>query len=79
MDELNAELKPLVVELEVNVREARQGERFGRGKIWNLPDSDAKITFRVAEGNVIIGSRPIRREELDGNLFGAGIGVLKSK
>lgn len=77
MDELNAELKPIVADLEVSVREARQGERNGRGKVWYLPDVDSKITFKVAEGNVIVGSRPIRREELDGNLFGGSIKVLK--
>ena len=77
MDELNTELKPMKADFEIAVREARQEERLARGKVWTLPDADSKTTFRVAEGNVIIQSRPIRREELDGNLFGAGIRVVK--
>lgn len=76
MDELNVELKPIVADLEEYVREARQGERNGRGKVWYLPDVDAKITFKVAEGNVVVGSRPIRREELEGNLFGGSFKVI---
>lgn len=77
MDELNMELKPMKADFEVAVREARQEERLARGKVWTLPDADSKTTFRVAEGNVIIHVRPIRREELDGNLFGSGIRIVK--
>lgn len=68
MDELNEELKPLKEDLEETIREARSGERVSFGKVWYVPNADAKTTFKIVEGNVIVGSRAIRREEM-GTIF----------
>jgi len=67
MDEIKAELKMVQEPLQEAVREARNGERIGFGKVWYMPDVAAKVTYKVADGTVI-GQRPIRSEELQGRL-----------
>jgi hypothetical protein len=71
MDELNAELKPLKEKLEIAVREARLNERDAVGKVWYVPVHEENVTYKVAEGNLIVGTRPMTKEERDGNLFKA--------
>lgn len=67
MDEIKAELKMVQEPLQEAVREARNCERVGFGKVWYLPNAAAKTTYKVADG-VVIGQRPIRSEELQGRL-----------
>ena len=69
MDELNEELKPLKERLENAIREARLSERDAFGKVYYVPNREEGVTYKITEGNLIIGTRPIRKEELDGNLF----------
>lgn len=69
MDEFKLEMKPLEAEHEEIVREARTQERVGFGKVWTMPDTESKTTFKVAEGNVITSSRPSYKEELAPKLF----------
>jgi len=69
MDELNAEYKPMKEKFNEVVAEARSRERVSFGKVYYLPNIEEQVTYKVTEGNVIIGSRPIRREEMEGNIF----------
>jgi hypothetical protein len=69
MEELNAELKPAKEKLEVAVREARSNERQGFGKVYYVPNHEEGITYKVTEGNLIVGSRPMRSEERQMNLL----------
>lgn len=67
MDEWKLKAKSVAEPLQECIREARNGERIGFGKVWYMPDVDARMTYKVAEG-AVIGQRPIRNEELQGRL-----------
>jgi len=67
MEDWKAQAKAVSEPLQESICEARNAERIGFGKVWYMPDVDARITYKVADG-VVIGQRPIRSEELQGRL-----------
>lgn len=67
MDEWKLKSKSVLEPLQESIREARNGERVGFGKVWYMPDVVSRMTYKVADG-VVIGQRPIRSEELQGRL-----------
>ena len=69
MDELKLKMKPVEESYENVVREVRTQERLGYGRVWYMADTDSKTTFKVTEGNLIVGSRPSHKEELEKRLF----------
>jgi hypothetical protein len=69
MDELKLKMRPVEESYESVVREVRTQERIGFGKVWYMADTDSKTTFKVTEGNLIVGSRPSHKEELEKRLF----------
>lgn len=69
MEELNAELKPAKEKLELAVREARTNERQGFGKVYYVPNHEEGITYKITEGNLVVGTRPMRSEERQMNLL----------
>lgn len=69
MDELKMKMKPLEETYENVVREVRTQGRIGYGKVWYMADIDSKTTFKVTEGNLIVGGRPSHKEELEKRLF----------
>jgi hypothetical protein len=69
MEELNAELKPAKERLELAVREARTNERQGFGKVYYVPNHEEGITYKVTEGNLVVGTHVMRPEEKQFNLL----------
>jgi hypothetical protein len=69
MDELNEELKPTKEKLEVAVREARLNERQGFGKVYYVPNYEEGVTYKITEGNLVVGTRPMRSEERQLNIL----------
>lgn len=71
MQEWKEKVKQVEPVFDNAVREARQMERIGRGRVYDMVDSDSKTVYRVAEGNLIVGTRPATKEELAPRLFHA--------
>ena len=69
MSEHKAKVKPEKEALDLAVREARSNERVSRGDVFYVPMHELGRTYKVVEGGLIVGSRPMLAEERQLNLL----------